>query len=115
MKWKKLANPKNIGGCRLKDLNLFGCSLASKSLWRFLFDIVPWGLAIRYKYLQSLIVEKWCRKERKNKARISNIWRHILEDFSILENWLARRIGDGKDTILGIDPWIGGICYFFLS
>lgn len=66
-----MAKAKNSCGWGLKDLNLFGCALDSKCLWRCLFDNGLLGRTIQSKYLSLCSIVDWCRIEPKSRSGVS--------------------------------------------
>ena len=51
VKWVAIAAPKEMGGWGLKDLNLFGKTLAVNSLWNFFSKESLWKHILLQKYI----------------------------------------------------------------
>jgi hypothetical protein len=51
--WKSVTLPKKMGGggCRLKYINLFGKSLAARSIWNFMNKDIIWRDILLEKYV----------------------------------------------------------------
>eukprot|EP00253_Pinus_taeda_P014042 PITA_14042 len=75
--WDKIARPKEWGGWGIKRLPEFILSLAAKSGWRLL--------------------------------SLENLWTKVatLEAFTVIEQGLAWKFGDGSHIRVGRDPWVG--------
>jgi len=58
-----ISKPKYLGGWGIRNLDWFAQALASKSLWRALFKIGLWSLAMHKKYLKGVDVIFWLRNE----------------------------------------------------
>lgn len=113
--WKKIAKPKKVGGCGIKNIFSFGKALAAKSLWRCLMVPGLWHEVILKKYLRKKIVAKWFREGRKNLTGISNIWRVLTSSITIITDCLVCKPSNGRDIKIGADPMVGAHTYFKLS
>lgn len=60
---------------------------------------------MRPKYIEPIHVEIWLRSQQKSIKGASSICKAIINAFSVVENRLAWKIGNGQRFRLGKDPW----------
>eukprot|EP00253_Pinus_taeda_P034952 PITA_34952 len=113
--WDKIARPKEWGGWGIKRLPEFSLSLAAKSGWRLISMENLWTRVIKRKYIDPTPLEDWIRSQEKKSKQSSVIWKATLEAFSVIEQGLAWKVGDGKNVRIGRDPWVGCNESFALS
>eukprot|EP00253_Pinus_taeda_P015318 PITA_15318 len=113
--WDKIARPKDWGGWGIKRLPEFSLSLAAKSGWRLITMENLWSRVIRRKYIDPTPLEDWIRSQEKKSKQSSVIWKATIEGFSVIEQGLAWKVGDGKNVKIGRDPWVGCNESFALS
>lgn len=113
--WDKIARPKDWGGWGVKRLPEFSLSLAAKSGWRLITMENLWTRVIRRKYIDPTPLEDWIRSQEKKSKQASVIWKATIEGFSVIEQGLAWKVGDGKNVQIGRDPWVGCNESFALS
>lgn len=100
--WEKLTRAKQDRGLGYKDLHLFNLSMLAKQGWRFLTD--PDTLCARVlkaRYFPEVDV-----LHAEPKWGISYTWRSILRGITVLKEGLIKRIGNGEETNIWIDPWL---------
>eukprot|EP00253_Pinus_taeda_P034216 PITA_34216 len=105
--WDKVARPKEWGGWGIKRLPEFSLSLAAKSGWRLITMENLWTRVVKRKYIDPIPLEDWIRSQNKKKKNVSTIWKATVEAFSVIEQGLAWKVGDGRHIRIGRDPWIG--------
>eukprot|EP00253_Pinus_taeda_P025786 PITA_25786 len=105
--WDKLERPKEWGGWGIKRLPEFSFSLAAKSGWRLISTENLWTRVVRRKYIDPVPLEDWIRSQEKRKKNVSVVWKAMVEAFSVIEQGLAWKIGDGRHCMIGRDPWVG--------
>ena len=66
-----------------------------------------WTRVIKQKYLHGVTLAEWIRVPRKLHIGGSVIWKAIVKSFHLIENNLAWDIGNGKNVLIGRDPWVG--------
>jgi hypothetical protein len=66
VKWKNIAKPKKDSGWGIKNIYLFGKALATKRLWRLLFNKGMWARIMQQKYIISHTMEQWIIAEPKS-------------------------------------------------
>eukprot|EP00253_Pinus_taeda_P016622 PITA_16622 len=113
--WDKIARPKDWGGWGIKRLPEFSLSLAAKSGWRLITMENLWTRVIRRKYIDPCPLEEWIRSQEKKSKQSSIIWKATIEGFSVIEQGLAWKVGDGRNVKIGRDPWVGCNESFSLS
>eukprot|EP00253_Pinus_taeda_P008342 PITA_08342 len=113
--WDKLARPKEWGGWGLKRLPEFSLSLVAKSGWRLISLENLWTSVVKRKYIDRVSLEDWIRSQEKIKMNVSVIRKATVEAFSVIEQGLAWKIGDGRQIRIGRDPWVGCNEAFSLS
>eukprot|EP00253_Pinus_taeda_P030159 PITA_30159 len=102
--WDKVARPKEWG---IKRLPEFSLSLAAKSGWRLITMENLWTRVVKRKYIDPIPLEDWIRSQNKKKKNVSTIWKATVEAFSVIEQGLAWKVGDGRHIRIGRDPWVG--------
>eukprot|EP00253_Pinus_taeda_P023068 PITA_23068 len=102
--WDKVARPKDWGGWGIKILPEFSLSLAAKSGWRLITMDNLWTRVVKRKYIDPIPMEDWIRRQDKKMKNISAIWKATVEAFSVIEQGLAWKVGDGRQIIIGKDP-----------
>eukprot|EP00253_Pinus_taeda_P015896 PITA_15896 len=105
--WDKVARPKEWGGWGIKRLPEFSLSLAAKSGWRLITMENLWTRVVKRKYIDPTPMEDWIRSQNKKIKNISAIWKATVEAFSVIEQGLAWKVGDGRLVRIGRDPWVG--------
>lgn len=66
-----------------------------------------WTKVVKRKYIDPIPLEYWIRNPDKKHKNISVIWKATLEAFSVIEQGLAWKVGDGSHIKIGRDPWVG--------
>eukprot|EP00253_Pinus_taeda_P035654 PITA_35654 len=96
--WDKTARPKEWGGWGIKRLPDFSLSLAAKSGWRLIMMENLWTKVIKRKYINPIPLEDWIRSQDKKSKQSSVIWKATVEAFTVIEQGLAWKVGDGKNA-----------------
>eukprot|EP00253_Pinus_taeda_P004658 PITA_04658 len=113
--WDKVARPKEWGGWGIKRSPEFNISLAAKSGWRLISMENLWTRVVKRKYIDPIPMEEWIRSQNKKVKNSSAIWKAMVEAFSVIEQGLAWKVGDGRQIRIGKDPWVGCNEAFSLS
>ncbi|XP_074292350.1 uncharacterized protein LOC141619219 [Silene latifolia] len=102
--WRKLCQPKCMGGMGFRDFMSFNLALLGKQVWRLVTDPeCLWARMMRAKYYPdgSILTADLGHNP-------SYTWRGLLEARKVMECGLRRRIGDGVETSVWRDAWILG-------
>eukprot|EP00253_Pinus_taeda_P034852 PITA_34852 len=113
--WDKVARPKEWGGCGIKRSPDFNISLAAKSEWWLISMENLWTRVVKRKYIDPIPMDEWIWNQNKKAKNSSAIWKATVEAFSVIEQGLAWKVGDGRQIRIGRDPWIGCNEAFALS
>jgi hypothetical protein len=109
IKWDNICLNKENGGLGVKRLKEFNISLLGKWVWRLLEDRESlWNVVIRAKYGEE------GGRVRFGEGVGSVWWRNLnqirrgvgLVDSGWLSDNIIRRVGDGRDTLFWVDPWL---------
>ena len=90
-------------GMKLKIHKYFGKALATKSLWRLISKEGLWKQVNTQKYIEPYFVEEWIRKPNKTFHIVSTIWKDVVLSFTLVESWLAWRVGNGEKVRVDLD------------
>ncbi|XP_074287486.1 uncharacterized protein LOC141612574 [Silene latifolia] len=102
--WKKLCQPKGMGGMGFRDFKLFNLALLGKQAWRLTTEAgCLWEQVMRAKYYPN--GEFMTATMGHNP---SYIWRGLVEARLVLNGGMRRRIGDGTSTRIWRDAWLPG-------
>eukprot|EP00253_Pinus_taeda_P007324 PITA_07324 len=77
----------------------------AKSGWRLISTENLWTRVVRRKYIDLVPLEDWIRSQEKRKKNVSVVLKATVEAFSVIEQGLAWKIGDGRHYRIGRDPW----------
>lgn len=66
-----------------------------------------WKRVVKRKYIDPIPLEDWIRSQNKKIKNASAIWKATVEAFSVIEQGLAWKVGDGRLIRIGRDPWVG--------
>src|SRR3954470_15592019 len=101
VKWADVCAPKSFGGIGILDSRRFNLALMLKWVWRILRDEGGlWLQLIKAKYLRGRPLLACDRREG------SQFWRAIQEIKPAIRKGLSISIGDGRDTLFWLDPWL---------
>lgn len=91
--WKFLDFPKEYGGWGLKNLSIFGVSLAAKSMWHDLLSSFFGCDLFKTKYINRISMINWLRDEVTERKKClcklemsSNLSKHYKR-LALLETW----------------------------
>jgi hypothetical protein len=87
----------------MKNIHLFGKSLAAKSLWNVITKESLWKRILIQKYIAPGTLLEWIRKERKSIVNVSNQWKEMTLAFPVIGSYLAWQVGDGSQVRVGVD------------
>ncbi|XP_074288071.1 putative mitochondrial protein AtMg00310 [Silene latifolia] len=100
--WRKLTQPKAMGGMGFRDFALFNLALLGKQAWRLVTNPESlWAHILRTKYYPNgdfMTTGLGCNP--------SYAWQGIFKARSVLVGGLRRKIGDGLSTRVWTDAWI---------
>eukprot|EP00253_Pinus_taeda_P018287 PITA_18287 len=113
--WDKVARPKEWGGWGIKRPSEFTISSAAKSGWRLISMENLWTRVVKRNYIDPTPLEEWIRSQNKKENNSSVIWKATVEAFSVIEQGLAWKVGDGSQIRIGRDPRVGCNEAFALS
>ncbi|XP_074318329.1 uncharacterized protein LOC141655135 [Silene latifolia] len=100
--WKKLCQPKGMGGMGFRDFKLFNLALLSKQAWRLMTETESlWARVMKARYYPN---GEFLSSNIGNHP--SYTWRGIWEAKGVLGLGLRRRIGDGLSTRVWGDAWV---------
>jgi hypothetical protein len=89
VKWTHIAMPKLLGGWGVKYILWFSKALTSKSLWRLIHNSMLWSRVMASKYSPRRSVVECFPKPNKPKVTYSIVWKAMVEDFTLIEDWIA--------------------------
>ena len=99
-------HPHGTGRLGYKKLTLFNSSLCLKSLWRCLLFQSLWSDVMKTKYLKNTPVSIWIRNSEFEYTSVSVVWSSFLKVIHWLKKGICWNIGNGKNILIGIDPFI---------
>ncbi|XP_020874084.1 uncharacterized protein LOC110226497 [Arabidopsis lyrata subsp. lyrata] len=100
--WRKITNPKNVGGLAIRDLKDFNVALLAKQSWRLLqqpFSLMARVFKAKYYPKQNLF-------EAKVKSQSSYAWKSISQGTQLLSYGLKYLVGNGTTINVWRDPWL---------
>lgn len=98
--WNLVCQPKANGGLGIKQAQILNNSLLMKLAWRFSENPQSlWAQLIRSKY--SVVVESWSPRKHLR----TNVCKSIIHGFSLLQDGLSWRIGNGTKIQFWVDKW----------
>ncbi|XP_074301145.1 putative mitochondrial protein AtMg00310 [Silene latifolia] len=100
--WKKLCQPKGMGGMGFRDFKLFNLALLGKQAWRLTTETESlWARVMKARYYPN---GDFLSSNISNHP--SYTWRRIHEAKEVLDLRLRRRIGNGLTTRVWGDAWV---------
>lgn len=66
-----------------------------------------WTKVVKRKYIDPTPLDEWIRSQDKQVKNTSVIWKATVVAFTVIEQGLAWKVGDGKQIRIGRDPWVG--------
>ncbi|XP_074318065.1 uncharacterized protein LOC141654850 [Silene latifolia] len=102
--WKKLCQPKGMGGMGFRDFKLFNLALLSKQAWRLTTETDSlWARVMKARYYPNAEFLSASLGHHP-----SYTWRGIHEARATLLLGLRRRVGNGLETRVWGDAWVLG-------
>ena len=59
------------------------------------------------KYCMNSSIIDWIRRLDKTHKNESIGWKSFVMSFPLIGDWMAWKVGDGKNIIIVVYPWIG--------
>ncbi|XP_019161448.1 PREDICTED: uncharacterized protein LOC109158083 [Ipomoea nil] len=100
--WQAVSVPKAKGGLGFRRLREMNLALLGKQAWPLLTrpdSRVARVYKSRYYPHTNLL-------DAVPGSNPSYVWRGIMEAKHVVGRWARRSIGNGRDTIIGSDPWL---------
>lgn len=101
--WEQLSIPKDQGGLGFKDIETFNLAFLGKQMWRLLTR----KDSLLAKVFKARYFSKTSPLEVSLGSRPSYAWRSIHAAQKLLKKGTRRVIGNGAETNIWKDPWIG--------
>ncbi|XP_074277478.1 putative mitochondrial protein AtMg00310 [Silene latifolia] len=102
--WKKLCQPKGMGGMGFRDFKLFNLALLGKQAWRLTTAIGSlWEQVMRARYYPNGVF-----MTANLGYNPSYIWRRLVEARMVLDRGMRSRIGHDRSTRVWRDAWLPG-------
>ncbi|KAJ6795099.1 Uncharacterized protein M6B38_227070 [Iris pallida] len=101
--WEQLCRPRKEGGVGLRSLVSVREAAGIKLAWRFLQGDSLWSAWMTSRYLRG---RNFWVCEIDNNFSVS--FKHILRNRPVLRTAMRRRMREGGETDLWLDPWISG-------
>ena len=90
--WKKVCQPKELGGLGVVDLKVMNMCLLSKWLWRIENEEGVWQTLIRKKYIRKTLSA--CER----KPGQSHFWQSLMNVKDVFFKFCRKVIGNGRRT-----------------
>lgn len=103
VKSQVLSKPREAKEWGLKNIHIFGPSLAAKSLWRDLTHGSLWRRIIDHNYFKTRTVLDWIRTMRKSVKNYYNQCKAFVLSFPVIGRFLAWKVGQGDQVRIGTD------------
>ena len=111
MSWvrlERLALPKALGGCGLKNIFYFSKALATKTGWRLESSTSLWSEVVWHKYITLAPLFDWFRlPDRQGRRSLSCIWKAVMALIHVIKDGLAWTVRNGQCMRIGLDTWPG--------
>ncbi|KAJ6835098.1 uncharacterized protein M6B38_124005 [Iris pallida] len=101
--WEQLCRPRKEGGVGLRSLVSVREAAGIKLAWRFLQGGSLWSAWMSSRYLRGR--NFWVCEINNN---FSASFKHILRNRPVLRKAIRRKMREGGETDLWLDPWISG-------
>ncbi|KAH1082473.1 hypothetical protein J1N35_022234 [Gossypium stocksii] len=101
LSWKKLCQPKGMGGLRFRDFHLFNMALLGRQVWRLINN----RYTLCYKVLSSKYFLTWNIFNPKKVDRSSFTWRSIAAAVRVLKDRFVWQVGCGNHINIRTDNW----------
>lgn len=101
--WDIVTNPLIVGGLDIRKLKIWNLCFMAKLGWRMLYS--PMKLWV--KILSSRYLKRSDFLSCHTSPSSSPLWKDILKGRSIVSRGIMKLIGNGRDTSLWYDHWVG--------
>ena len=100
--WKKMTQPKYLGGIGFRNIEMFNLALLARQAWRIMQN----SKSLSAKLLKALYFPNVHFLDAALGSRPSQIWRAIIDAQEVLWQVLIRRIGNGDSTYIWKHNWL---------
>jgi ribonuclease HI len=102
VRWKKLCEPKKMGGMGFRDLQKFNEALLAKQVWRLMHDTS----SLFYRVFKGKFFPHCSILETDTKTRGSYAWQSIIKARAVILKRGVWRVGNGKHIKIWQHRWL---------